>query len=123
VTEAELHVLIMMAADQIDSAFEFWLTISFGVFIAIHITKDSIGTPLKILLCGLYLATSLMAVLLTVGDVLQIQGYAKQLIIPFEGRAPSMASDIIRLFVFLGGTVAVATAIFRYSDWTRRKDT
>ena len=116
-TEAELHSLIMMSADQIDSAFEFWLTISFGVVIAIHITRDSIGMHLRTLICALYVAASSVAVLLTIGDIMQIYSYARQLSIPLGGIGPSGTSDIIRLVVYVVGTVSVATAIFRYSKW------
>ena len=48
-SDAELHELIMMSADQIDSAFEFWLTISFGVLIAIHVTKGAISSYISCL--------------------------------------------------------------------------
>ncbi len=52
-TEAELHELILISADQIDASFEFWLTISFGALVAVHVTKGAVRLPLKILLCAL----------------------------------------------------------------------
>ena len=122
-SEAELHELIMMAADQMDSAFEFWITVSFGVLIAVHVVKESIGKPLRILLCGLYLATSMVAVLLTIGDSLQIQGYSELSKIPFGGYFASLTADIVRFIVYVVGTVAVATSIFQYSHWTNKNDT
>ena len=122
-SEAELHELIMMAADQIDSAFEFWLTISFGVLIAVHITKDSIGLHLKILLCALYVSSSSIAILLTIGDVMQIYGYAEQLVKPLKGMGPSGVSDVIRLLVYIVGTVSVSITVFRYQHWIRGRNT
>lgn len=122
-SDAELHELIMMAADQMDSAFEFWITVSFGVLIAVHVAKDSIGKPLRLLICGLYLATSMVAILLNIGDVLQIEGYAELMSIPFEGHFVSVTADTVRFVVYLVGTVAVATAIFKYSKWTTSNDT
>ena len=39
-SEAELNELILISAGQIDSSFEYWLTISFGVLIATHVTPE-----------------------------------------------------------------------------------
>ncbi len=121
-SDAELHELIMMAADQMDSAFEFWITVSFGVLIAVHVARDTIGKPLRLLICGLYLATSLVAILLNIGDALQITGYAELMNTPFEGQPASIAADTVRFVVYAVGTAAVATAIFKYSEWTNTKE-
>jgi len=118
-SDAELHQLIMMCADQIDSAFEFWLTISFGVLIAIHVTRGAIGLSIKLLMCGLYLAATSVAVLLYLGDLSQIGAYAQQLSIPLGGKALSSASDKIRLVIYFVGGASVSIAIFRYETWTR----
>lgn len=116
-TDAELHELIMMSADQIDSAFEFWLTISFGVLIAIHVTKGAISSYIKLLICGLYLAATSVAVLLMLGDLMQIGAYAKELNIAVGGVALSATSDYVRLLVYVVGSVSVSVAIFKYETW------
>ncbi len=67
-SEAELHELMLISAEQIDASFEFWLTISFGVLVAVHVTKGAISLRLKILMCALYISASLIAILLTLGD-------------------------------------------------------
>lgn len=118
-TDAELHELIMMSADQIDSAFEFWLTISFGVLIAIHVTRGAINPYIKLLICGLYLAASSVAVLLMLGDLMQIGAYAEEMKFPIGGMAFSAASDYIRLLIYIVGSVSVSVAIFRYEVWIR----
>ena len=118
-TDAELHELLMMSADQIDSAFEFWLTISFGVLIAIHVTKGAISFYIKLLICGLYLATTSVAVLLMVGDLMQIGAYAQKMNFEIGGKALSAASDYIRLLVYIVGSVSVSVAIFRYEIWIK----
>ncbi len=121
-TEAELHELILISAEQIDASFEFWLTISFGVLVAVHVTKGAIGRRLKILLCILYISASFIAILLTLGDKAQIAGYARQLENPFPGYLVSAASDVIRLIVYFVSTVLISVAIFRYEDWVRKRE-
>lgn len=64
----------------------------------------------------------MVAILLNIGDVLQIQGYAEFMSILFEGRFVSITADTFRFVVYFVGTVAVATAIFNYSKWTTRND-
>lgn len=121
-TESELHELILISADQIDASFEFWLTISFGVLIAVHVTKGAIRLPLRILLCALYVSASCIAVLLTLGDVAQIGLYASQLQSDFPGRAVSASSDVIRMIVYAVSTIAISIAIFRYEHWVQKKE-
>ena len=75
------------------------------------------------LLCALYVSASSVAILLTIGDVMQIQSYAEQLADPLGGRSPSAASDVIRLSVYVVGTDSVAITVFRYQHWIRGKDT
>jgi hypothetical protein len=123
-TDAELHELIMMSADQIDSAFEFWLTISFGVLIAIHVTRGAINSYIKLLMCGLYLAATSVAVLLMLGDLMQIGAYAQDLEFAIGGKVFSAASDYIRLLIYIVGSASVSVAIFRYEVWIEdHKDT
>jgi len=116
-TDADLHELIMMSADQIDSAFEFWLTVSFGVLIAIHVTKGAISFRVKLLICGLYLAATSVAVLLMLGDLAQIAAYARDLKSMFGGRVFSASSDYVRLLVYIVGSASVSVAIFKYDTW------
>ena len=116
-SDAELHELIMMSADQIDSAFEFWLTISFGVLIAIHVTKGAISSYIKLLICGLYLAATSVAVLLMLGDIMQIYKYAEESNFTMGGIALSATSDYIRLLVYVIGSASVSIAIFKYETW------
>ena len=63
VSEAELHELIIMSADQIDSSFEFWLTIGFGVLIAVHALGTNFTRQLKFIICFLYCMASLLVTL------------------------------------------------------------
>ena len=117
-SEAELNELILISAGQIDSSFEYWLTISFGVLIATHVTRRSIPLRLKFLICGLYLAGSVSAILLTLGDMMQIFQYAEQLKTPLAGIELGATSDVIRFLIYLIGTLSISTAIFRYERWT-----
>ena len=116
-SDAELHELIMMGADQIDSAFEFWLTISFGVLVAIHVTKGAMSSYIKLLICGLYLAATSVAVLLMLGDIMQIYKYAEESNFAMGGIALSATSDYIRLLVYVIGSASVSIAIFKYETW------
>ena len=119
-TEAELHELILISAEQIDASFEFWLTISFGVLVAVHVAKGAIGQRLKILICALYISASMIAVLLTLGDKAQIAGYAEQLENSFPGYLVSATSDAIRLVVYFVTTISISVAIFKYENWTNK---
>lgn len=46
-SESELYELIAMHVAQIDASFEFWLTISFAVLMAIHIAGNSMKVASK----------------------------------------------------------------------------
>ena len=63
-SEQDLYELIAMHVAQIDASFEFWLTISFAVLMAIHIIGNTMKMALRILLCGLYVAASFISILL-----------------------------------------------------------
>lgn len=123
-TESEIHQLIALHVGQIDAAFEFWITISFAVLMAIHIAGKAITMQLKVLICTLYLASSLVSVLLTLGDFAQTLDFLKQL----EAVAPdksyprpnqpfNFAGMLIRLGLYFFATLSISVAIFRYQYW------
>ena len=118
--EAAIRELLLMHVDQLDSAFEFWLTASFAVLIAIHMTKQTLSHNIKVLICLLYVSTSLIAVLLTIGDVLQIAEFTAQIDSSGDiaGAVPNSLAMILRFIVYLMGTIAISIAIFRYHSWT-----
>jgi hypothetical protein len=120
-TEAELYELILISADQIDASFEFWLTVSFGVLVAIHVTRGTLGVRLKVLLCGLYVSASLISTLLNLGDVSQIRAYAEELEGELPGRAFSASADLIRFIVYFVGTLSISVAIFRLEHWIKNR--
>jgi hypothetical protein len=120
-SEAEIRELLLMHVDQLDSAFEFWLTASFAVVIAIHMTRQALSHNIRILICMLYLSTSLVAILLTIGDVSQIVVFTQE-IDPggsLPGAISNFAALILRFVVYLVGTIAISIAIFRYHSWTK----
>ena len=123
-SEAEIRELLLMHVDQLDSAFEFWLTASFAVLIAIHMTKQALSHNIRILICMLYLSTSFVAILLTIGDVFQIIEFTIEIdpdgSIP--GAIPNFIALILRFVVYVVGTVAISVAIFRYHSWTSTDD-
>ena len=43
-SEAEIRELLLMHVDQVDSAFEFWLTASFAVLIAHTYDQTDVGS-------------------------------------------------------------------------------
>jgi len=123
VSEAELYELIAIHVGQIDAAFEFWLTISFGVLMAIHITGRSMNKPIKALLCTLYIAASLMSVLLTFGDFAQVWEFIELLDRDLPGTTVNTTAALIRMAVYVVGTAAISIAIFRYNYWVELNDT
>ena len=122
--EVEIRELMLMHVDQLDSAFEFWLTASFAVLIAIHMTKQALSYKIRILICILYVSTSLVAVLLTIGDILQIIEFAEQLDPDgnVAGAIPNSLATILRFIVYLVSTIAISIAIFRYQSWVASDD-
>lgn len=122
-SDAELTELILMSADQIDAAFEFWLTISFGVLIAVHITSGTIGIRAKRLMCSLYLAGSVIAILSTLADVIQIATYAERLETPLAAGTWNAAVTLLRFIVYMLGTTLIAMSVFRYDAWFDGKRT
>ena len=124
-SEAEIRELLLMHVDQLDSAFEFWLTASFAVLIAIHMTKEALSHKVRILICILYISTSLVAILLTIGDLSQILELAAQIDQDgsVAGAIPNFLATILRFIVYLVGTIAISIAVFRYHSWTGTDET
>lgn len=122
-TEHEILELIGMHVNQVDTAFEFWLTITFGVLVAVHIARTSITRQLKLLLCFLYVSATLIAVFHTIGDLVQAVKYHE--LIGQESPAQfwnSLAASL-RMIVYTVGTISVSIAIFRYDSWISDDDT
>jgi len=122
-TEHEVLDLIGMHVGQVDTAFEFWLTISFGVLVALHIARSSITRQLKVLLCFLYVSATLIAVFHTVGDLLQAFEYMKLIQQESPANPWNAMGALLRLIVFTVGTVSISFAIFRYDAWVIENDT
>lgn len=122
-SEPELYELIAMHVAQIDASFEFWLTISFAVLMAIHIAGNSMKAALKRLLCGLYLAASIISIFLTLGDMAQAGEFVRQLPELPTGTPWNTVGQVTRLALYFLGTIAVSLAIFRYDKWIGPNDT
>lgn len=122
-TEHEVLDLIGMHVGQVDTAFEFWLTISFGVLVALHIARSSITRQLKVLLCFLYVSATLIAVFHTVGDLLQAIEYMKLIEQESPAHPWNGMGALLRLIVFTVGTVSISVAIFRYDSWLLENET
>ena len=118
-----MYEIIMMHADQIDASFEFWLTVSFGVLIAIHVLKAALVPKIKMVLCGLYVSASLIAIIFTLTDLLQIVRLTAELSFELDGGPLNALGTLIRFLVYLVGTTSVAIAIFRYGEWIESIDT
>jgi hypothetical protein len=122
-TEHEVLELIGMHVSQVDKAFEFWLTISFGVLVALHIARSSITRQLKLLLCFLYVSATLIAVFHTVGDLLQAYQYMEMIRQDSPANAWNGMGALLRAIVYTVGTASVSVAIFRYDVWVSDSDT
>ena len=122
-TDYQVLELIGMHVSQVDTAFEFWLTISFGVLVALHIARSSITRQLKLLLCFLYLSATLIAVFHTVGDLLQAYQYMEMIQQESPANAWNGMGALLRMIVYTVGTVSVSVAIFRYDVWVSDSDT
>jgi hypothetical protein len=116
-SDAEIYEMIMMHADQIDASFEFWLSISFGVLIAVHFLRAALTTKLRMLICTLYAASSLIAILFTFTDLMQIAALHNALSFELEGGAFNAFGSMVRLAVYFVGTVTVSLAVFKYENW------
>ena len=76
-SEAEVRELTLIHAGQIDSAFEFWIAISFGVIVALHIMLGKrFRSSLKFLISSLYGTASISTLALAVADFAAVLHYA-----------------------------------------------
>ena len=119
-TEYEALALIGVHVDQIDAAFEFWLTISFGVLVAVHIARSSMARQLKFLLCALYVSSALIAIFHTIGDFTQAVEHMERVQLASSANYWNLMGGILRMIVYLVGTVSVSIAIFRYDTWVKK---
>jgi len=121
-TDAEIYEMILSHADQIDASFEYWLTVSFGVLIAVHVLRAAFSFKLKVVLCALYVSASSIAVLFTVTDLMQLVAFTNELSFVPQGGVTNLIGSVIRMVVYFVGTASVAVAIFRYEHWVHTDD-
>ena len=122
-SDAELYEMILAHADQIDASFEFWLTVSFAVLIAVHMLRATLSFKLKVMLCVLYVSASSIAVLFTIADIMPIIAFTNELSFEPSGNFINGLGSIIRMVVYVLGTTSVAVTIFRYERWVDSNDT
>jgi len=115
-SDYEALALVGMHVEQLEAAFEFWLTISFGVLAAVYITRTSMTRQLKILLCVLYVSASLIAIFHTIGDMVQGSEYLEVVLRTSDAQIWDRMGGVLRMIVYLVGTVSVAVTIFRYDS-------
>ena len=87
-------------------------------------TKQTLGRNIRILICMLYLSTSFVAVLLTIGDLIQVTEFTS-MISPdagLPGTVPNSLAVSLRFVVYLVGTASISVAVFRYHAWTSSDD-
>ena len=114
--------LVAGEVDQMDAVFEFWLAGTFAVIVAIHAIRESLNARLKLLMAGLYIALTLIALFHTVGDSRQIsylntflQESANEYV--NAGGFAGAAAMLLRFALFTVGALCVVVFIFRYDNW------
>jgi hypothetical protein len=119
--------LVAGEVDQMDAVFEFWLAGTFAVIVAIHAVRESLNPRLKLLMAGLYATLTLIALLHTIGDSLQItylnsflQESANEYV-GAGGFAGALAM-LLRYALFTVGALCVVVFIFRYDRWLDQTD-
>ena len=117
--EVQIMELVAMHVSQVDASFQFWLTISFGVLVAVHIAGGSITRQLKLLLCFLYISATLTLVFHTVGDLVQAEIYNRLIEKDSPAQLWNSLGSLLRMLVYLLGTISVSVAIFRYESWVQ----
>jgi hypothetical protein len=122
-TEYEALELVAMHVDQVDAAFEFWVTVSFGVLVAIHIARSSMARQLKFLRCALYIFASLIAIFHTVGDLIQALEHMQRIQHSTSATVWNGMGVVLRMIVYVAGTVSISVAIFRYDSWIKNGST
>ena len=108
---------------KITSCFqEFWLVATFGVIVAIHATRESTIFRLKLMISFLYSALTVFALLDTIGSFMQIDYLfsliENDLFDPAQlSNTPAMLASVLRLALYLVGSVIVLIFIFKYDLW------
>ena len=122
---ADILQLVGGEIAQIDSGFEFWLVATFGVVVAIHAIRETILPRLKLMISLLYGALTLFALLETIGSLSQIE-YLLSLIRDDQfdpeqlANLSAISSVILRLVIYVVGSISVLVFVFRYDQWFRR---
>ena len=118
-SEAEVRELILIHAGQIDSAFEFWIAISFGVLVALHIIRGrQVRSSLKFLISGLYGTASISTLALAVADFAAVLHYA--LTVPAQPAFIGIANLVggsLKFLALIVGSMAIVISVFQYEKW------
>jgi hypothetical protein len=118
-SDYELLELLHSHVNQVDSSFEFWLTATFAVIVAVHTTRESATFPLRILISTLYVSLSIIVMAHTWGDFQQIAAYQQQIDIKPAGDFANGIAVLVRAALYVVGTATAVVAIFRYDKWIK----
>lgn len=120
ISNAELLELFFTAQEFLEAQFQYWMSISFAVIVAVSVVGDRITTAVRYTLSLLYLLSTALFLLRyasAIGELTLIADAATARgIVGDMGRSLRWPIASIRTVLFLGGTVATLWFLFQKGE-------
>ena len=107
-----LHELMLITTEQIDSAFNIWMSATFAVLVAVHLVGSNLKRRVLVVIATMYSLFSLLYLCRIVdsGSLAIMYGTEIAVELPF-----GFWNGVVRLLIFAIGTAATLYFIFRSS--------
>jgi hypothetical protein len=112
-TNEEIIQLYDVVTGSVSSQFELWITITFAVIIASYIAGHRLAKSLQYLIAALYTAVSVLLFLMLLGAVQFSQQFDGLNLGASSGNNLVLAIALLRVAVWILGTIATIVFIFK----------
>ena len=114
-TREEYIELLGHTTANVNSQFELWLTVTFAVIVASHLAGHRLSKGFQHLIATLYTAVSILLFLMLLGAVRTARSIIAEAIQDPWSDPVIMAISVLRLGVWILGTVATLVFIYKGS--------
>lgn len=112
---AELYETITLVEGSLDRQFQFWITVSFAVFVSSYATRGNLSIRVRYVLTLLYALTVLGLILRVVAEIDRLgilHGALAAMDVGYQAPASILPTTLMITYLF--GTVAAITSVFYY---------
>ena len=112
---AELYEIIILAETSLDRQLQFWITVSFAVFVASYATRGNLSINVRIVLALLYALTVFGFVIRVRFEIERLYDLTRALDVMNVGYVPpGPILPMLLMITYIVGTVAAIISVFYF---------